>query len=270
MLQNPMPLPLWPDGLPDTAPAEGPTLTLYPAPPETATGAAVVVCPGGGYQHLADHEGAPVARWLNTLGITGLLLHYRLGPRHRHPAMLHDAARAVRTARAHSQEWGIDPARVGILGFSAGGHLASTLATHFDAGSPNVADPVERVSSRPDLAVLVYPVISLHGPYAHSGSRENLLGPAPAADLLMLLSNALHVTPETPPCFLVHTADDASVPAENSLLFALALRAVGVPVELHLYASGPHGFGLAPDDPVLGTWPARCADWLRGRGFLAR
>jgi len=246
-----------------------PTLTRFDPPDGRVSGASVVVCPGGGYQGLAGHEGGDVARWLTTLGVTAFVLHYRLGPHSRHPAMLHDAARAVRTVRANAQGLGLDAGRIGILGFSAGGHLASMLATHFDGGDPDAGDGVGRMSSRPDLAVLVYPVITLQGPHGHGGSRDNLLGSDADESLIASLSSHLQVTPDTPPTFLVHTADDDAVPAENSLLFALACRAQGVPVELHLYESGPHGFGLGAGDPVLSTWPGRCAAWLGRHGFGA-
>ncbi|HLV82021.1 MAG TPA: alpha/beta hydrolase [Chthonomonadaceae bacterium] len=262
---------LWPGEAPGAQGAEDadiPTLTVYNPPDDKKNGAAVIVCPGGGYGFLAPHEGAPVAKWLNTLGVTGFVLKYRLGPRYHHPAMLQDAARAIRTVRAHAKEWGLDPDRIGILGFSAGGHLASTAATHFDAGDPQAGDPVERVSSRPDLAILIYPVITMTGPYAHAGSRHNLLGRDPSPNNIALLSNEKQVTAKTPPAFLVHGADDAGVPCENSLLFALAMRQAGVPVELHLFEHGPHGFGLGGDDPVLREWPALCAHWLSHRGFL--
>ena len=260
-----MPTPLWPETAFFTENVTPPTMTRYDPPLQGKTGASVVVCPGGGYGMLADHEGEDVALWLNTLGITAFVLHYRLGPHSRHPAMLDDAARAVRTVRSFADS--LDPARVGILGFSAGGHLASTLATHFEAGDPSAPDPLDRLSSRPDLAVLIYPVISLQEPHGHDGSRQNLLGADAPEELAASLSNHLHVTSGTPPTFLVHTSDDAGVPAENSLLLALALRGAGVAVELHLYESGPHGFGLAEGDPVLGTWPAHCAAWLRRHGF---
>lgn len=260
-----MPAPLWPEGTAFAEHVTPPTLTRYNPPPGQANGASVIICPGGGYGMLADHEGRDVARWLNTLGITAFVLHYRLGPHSRHPAMLQDAARAVR--RVRGMEGDLDPARIGLLGFSAGGHLASTLAAHFEAGDPKATDPMDRCSSRPDLAILIYPVISLQEPHGHGGSRENLLGSDAASGLIESLSNHRHVTQETPPTFLVHTADDDAVPAENSLLFALALRAANVPVELHLYAHGPHGFGLAEGDPILGTWPVHCAAWLKGRGF---
>jgi acetyl esterase/lipase len=272
------PVVLWPQGAPGAlghAAEDVPTLTPFPAPGEKATGAAVIICPGGGYGHLADHEGRPVAEWLNSIGVTAFVLKYRLGPRYHHPAMLQDAARAIRTLRARAAEWGIDPARVGILGFSAGGHLASTAGTHFDAGKPGDADPVERVSSRPDVMILIYPVITMREK-THAGSKKNLLGDNPTPELVALLSNEEQVTKETPPAFLVHTMTDAAVPVENTLMFVAALRRAGVPFELHLYERGPHGFGLGtaregkPADPVLSTWPARCADWLRLHGFAAK
>jgi acetyl esterase/lipase len=272
------PIVLWPQGAPGALgrePTDVPTLTPYLAPKEKATGAAVVICPGGGYGHLAEHEGRPVAEWLNTIGVTAFVLKYRLGPRYHHPAMLQDAARAVRLVRARAAEWGLDPARVGILGFSAGGHLASTAGTHFDAGKADAADPLERVSSRPDVMILIYPVITMREK-THAGSKKNLLGDNPTSELVALLSNEEQVTKETPPAFLVHTMTDTAVPVENTLMFVSALRRAGVPFELHLYERGPHGFGLGterqgrPADPILSTWPARCADWLRLHGFVAK
>jgi len=260
---------LWPDGAPGAVgkdPEDIPTLTPFLPLKEKATGAAVIVCPGGGYGHLADHEGAPVAQWLNSIGITAFVLKYRLGPRYHHPAPLQDAARAIRTVRARAAEWKLDPERIGILGFSAGGHLAATMATHFDPGKPDAKDPIERAGSRPNLAILIYPVITM-GDKTHAGSKQNLLGDNPPADLVTLLSNEKQVTKETPPSFLVHTMTDAAVLVENSLMFVAALRQAGVPVEFHLYERGPHGFGLGRDDPILSTWPARCADWLRVHGF---
>ena len=264
-----LPIILWPGGAPGalgTEPVDIPTLTPYLPVKEQATGAAIIVCPGGGYEHLSDREGGPVAERLNAMGITAFVLKYRLGPRYHHPAPLEDAARAIRLVRARAAEWKIDPQRIGILGFSAGGHLASTIGTHFDAGKPDSSDPIARVNSRPDVMILIYPVITMKD-MTHAGSKKNLLGPDPSADLLTLLSNEEHVTKETPPTFLVHTMTDTSVPVENSLAFVAALRKAGVPFELHLYERGPHGFALGGNDPILTTWPDRLADWLRLRGF---
>lgn len=265
------PIVLWSGGAPGALghePIDTPTITPYVAPKASSTGAAIIICPGGGYQHLADHEGRPVAEWLNTLGITAFVLKYRLGPKYHHPTQLQDAARAMRTVRSRAAEWGVDPKRIGILGFSAGGHLASTLGTHFDSGKPDSSDPVERASSRPDLMILIYPVITMRG-LTHSGSKTNLIGKEPSPELVALLSNEEQVTKETPPAFLVHTMNDAAVPVENSINFAMALRKAGVPFEFHLYERGPHGFGLAQKDPILATWPGRCADWLGLHGFAA-
>jgi acetyl esterase/lipase len=222
-------------------------LTAHPAP--TTTRSAVIVLPGGGYARHADHEGEPVARWLNTLGIAAFVLRYRLGATNPHPAPLDDAIAAVRSIRAMGYH------RVAVLGFSAGGHLAASLSTRADG------------PDRPDAAVLCYPVITMADPHAHVGSRENLLGRSPSSDLIAQMSADQRVTPDTPATFIWHTADDAAVPVENALLYAAALRANGVPFELHVYAHGRHGVGLATADPVLRTWTDRCADWLRGRGF---
>ena len=267
------PIILWPDGAPGALgrePVGIPVLTPFLVPKERATGAAVIVCPGGGYARLAEHEGRPVAEWLNTIGINAFVLKYRHTARYPHPAPLQDAARAIRTLRARAAEWNIDPERIGILGFSAGGHLASTIGTHFDAGRGAAPDPIERVSSRPNLLILIYPVITMRE-LTHAGSKKNLLGADPKPELVRLLSNDEQVTKETPPTFLVHTVNDAGVPVENSLLFVAALRKAGVPFELHLYERGPHGFGLGVRngvvDPILSTWPARCADWLRLHNF---
>jgi acetyl esterase/lipase len=266
----PEPMVLWPAGAPGALGREVddiPTLTPYLAPKEKASGAAIIVFPGGGYSHLADHEGRPVAEWLASVGITAFVLKYRHGPKYQHPVPLQDAARAVRMVRARVSEWHVDPKRIGILGFSAGGHLASTLGTHFDSGAPAASDPIERVSSRPDLMILIYPVITMKE-FTHAGSKKQLLGENPTPELVTLLSNEEQVTKGTPPTFLVHTADDAGVPVENSLRFAEALRKSGVSFELHVYEHGRHGFGLGGNDPILSTWPARCADWLRSQGFL--
>ncbi|GIW87607.1 MAG: beta-xylanase [Isosphaeraceae bacterium] len=286
--QEPESLPLWPAGAPGALgndPGEDPfhsgdipTITVWLPARDRATGAAVVICPGGGYGFLAtEHEGSEVAAWLNSIGVAGIMLKYRIAPRYRHPAPLEDAQRAMRLVRHHAQAWGIDPDRVGILGFSAGGHLASTVSTHFDTGRHEAADPVERQSCRPDFAILVYPVIALATEYGHSGSRTNLLGDRPDPALLASLSNETQVTPRTPPTFLVHTAEDAAVPPENSLLYASALRRAGVPFELHLFAKGVHGLGLGTGwkgrigpEPSFQAWPSLCEAWLRGRGILDR
>jgi len=266
---------LWPEGAPGAkGDAEGdkPSLTIYLPEKDKATGAAVVICPGGGYGNLAmDHEGHQIAQWLNTLGVAGFIVKYRhrnSGAGYGHPAPLLDAQRAVRMVRSRAAERGVDPGRIGILGFSAGGHLASTAGTHFDSGDPNAKDPIDRASCRPDFMVLVYPVISLVESYTHAGSRRNLLGDDPAEELLESLSNEKQVTPQTPPTFLIHTYEDTAVPAENSIYFYLALRRAKVPAEMHLYQKGQHGFGLGKDIGPASNWPAQCADWLRGLGLL--
>lgn len=259
------PLPLWPHG---ATPSEGeiPHLTPFLVGADEPTGA-VIVCPGGGYRGRAAHEGAPVARWLNSLGIVAFVLDYRVAPSH-HPIPLADAQRAIRTVRHNAATWHVRPDRVGILGFSAGGHLAATAGTHFDAGDARATDPIERQSSRPDALVLCYAVISF-GEFRHDGSMVNLLGPEPPEHLRRLLSNELHVTADTPPTFLWHTGDDAGVPVENALLFANALRRNSVPFALHIYPHGRHGLGLAPDDPIVRTWSALCGQWLAAAGFAA-
>jgi len=235
--------------------ADRPALTTYL--PATPAGTAVVVCPGGGYRHLAmDHEGKQIAEWLNSLGIAAFVLKYRLGDRYRHPAPLQDAQRAIRMVRERAAGLGVKPDRIGIWGFSAGGHLASTAATHFDA------------ASRPDFLILGYPVVSFTTPYTHKGSRAALLGENPDPKLVESLSNENQVTPQTPPTFLFHTNEDKGVPAENSVMFYLALRKAGVPAEMHIYERGNPGVGLAQKDPILSTWPPRLADWFRARGLL--
>ena len=260
-------LPLWPDGAPGalgTADKDIPTLTVQLADPATATGAAMVILPGGGYGGLAGHEGKGYADWFVTNGITCFVLKYRLGSAgYRHPVMLQDAARAVRVVRARAAEFKIDPKRVGIIGSSAGGHLASTLLTHFDAGKADATDAVERESSRPDLGILCYPVITM-GANTHQGSKNNLLGKEPSAELVKLLSNELQVTKDTPPTFLWHTVEDKAVKVENSLDFAAALQRAGVPFDLHVYQKGAHGLGLGKNHP----WAADCMFWLREQKFV--
>jgi acetyl esterase/lipase len=250
------------------ADADVPTLTVYPPPSGKNNGAAIVICPGGGYGGLAAHEGKPVADWLNAHGGTGFVLKYRLGPKYNHPVMLNDVGRAIRTVRARAKEWGVDPARIGVLGFSAGGHLASTAATHFDAGSAEASDPIDKVSSRPDVAILVYPVITMGDPSTHKGSRRNLLGENPDPRLVELMSNEKQVTDKTPPTYLVHSSDDRAVAIENSLMFASALAKNRVPFAMRVFEHGGHGYGMGPKDKELGTWPESCAQWLTHRGFL--
>ena len=254
----PTPEPLWPQGAPGAVgqqEEDRPALTSYL--PRSPNGTAVIICPGGGYGALAiDKEGAQFAQWFNSLGVTAFVLKYRLGPRYHHPAMLNDAQQAIRMVRERAARINVAPDRVGIMGFSAGGHLASTAATHFDNGT------------RPDFAILGYPVISLNSEFTHQGSKRNLLGENPDPKLVDLLSNDQQVTKDTPPTFLFHTNADTGVPAENSVRFYLALRKAGVPAELHIYERGPHGVGLATTDAILSTWTSRLADWLRERGLL--
>lgn len=265
--------PLWPKGAPGALGSELkdiPTLTPYFALPEKATGAAMIVCPGGGYGGLAPHEGVHYALWLNEQGITAFVLKYRLGSNgYRHPAMMQDGQRAIRYVRSKSAEWNLDPKRVGIIGSSAGGHLASTCLTHFDAGQADSPDPIDHESSRPDLGVLCYPVITM-GPDTHEGSKKNLLGDHPDASLVESLSNEKQVTSETPPTFLFHTAEDSSVKVENSLDFAAALCRSGVSFALHIYPTGRHGLGLGSGqwDPARRhPWTTECALWLKQMDF---
>ncbi|HET6406691.1 MAG TPA: alpha/beta hydrolase, partial [Chthoniobacteraceae bacterium] len=268
--------PLWPDKAPDALgdkDDDKPTLTPFLPPSEKATGAAIVICPGGGYGGLAPHEGAGYAEYLSQQGLTCFVLKYRLGSKgYRHPAMLNDAARAVRLVRAEATKWKIDPHRVAIMGSSAGGHLASTLVTHFDSGKPDSADLVERQSSRPDLGILCYAVITM-GEHTHAGSKKNLLGENPDPKLVELLSNEKQVSKDTPPCFLWHTWEDKAVKIENSLQFIDALQRNNVPFDFHVYQKGPHGIGLsqgkngvAPDD--VHPWGKDLVFWLKAQGFV--
>jgi acetyl esterase/lipase len=266
--------PLWPAGAPGALGQRDkdiPTLTPYWPDPAKATGAAIVICPGGGYGGLAPHEGADYARFLNEYGVAGFVLKYRLASGgYRHPVMLQDAARAVRLVRARAGEWKLDTHRIGIMGSSAGGHLASTLVTHFDAGKPDAADLVERQSSRPDLGILCYAVITM-GQFTHQGSKQNLLGKDPSPELVRELSNELKVTQDTPPCFVWHTYEDNAVPVENSLQFAEALRRAGVPFDLHIYQKGPHGLGLGTREwnpEKRHPWTRDCIYWLKVQGFV--
>jgi acetyl esterase/lipase len=251
-----------------SGPDDIPDLTIYR--PEKATGAALVICPGGGYIEKVAHEKEPVARWLVARGITAFLLSYRVGPRYHHPAPWLDAAESIRLVRARSQEFGIDPQRIGIIGFSAGGHLGAHVSVTFDTPRLDEVSEWPTISSRPDLAVLVYPVIDYTGPYAPSSRGQRLLGPNASDDLLAEVSLSRHVSSQTPPAFLVHSTLDTMVLCQHSMAFAQALRDHDVPVELHLYERGGHGFGgspMAPEDPVLATWLDHLEAWLRVRGF---
>lgn len=251
-----------------------PTLTVHLPAKAKATGTAVVICPGGGYNRVViDKEGNDVARWLASIGVAGFVLKFRnprlpekiYGP----DAPIADACRAMRLVRSKATEFGLDPRRIGLMGFSAGGHLASTVATHWDDGNPHATDAIDRVSCRPDFLMLIYPMISLDETITDRGSKRNLLGESPGVSLVQKLSNEFHVDARTPPTFLVQTGDDSTSP-ENSVRFYLALRRAGVPAELHLYERGGHGYGIRPSALPNSAWPARCEDWLRGRGWLTK
>jgi acetyl esterase/lipase len=265
-------IPLWQGAAPGAVGSgEGhtPSITPYLPPKDKATGAAIVVCPGGGYGGLAlDHEGDQIGRWLNSEGITAFILRYRHAPDYHHPIPLGDAKRAMRTVREQAAKWGIDPNRIGMLGFSAGGHLTATAGTQFDAGDAKAEDPIERVSSRPDFLVLIYPVITFTEPYGHIGSRNNLIGASPDPAMIDALSAEKQVTNDTPPTFLISSGGDTVVPSENSVLFYLALRAHHVPAEMHIFQEGEHGYGLAKDDPSRSLWPTMCINWLRVNKFI--
>ena len=279
-------LPLWPEGkVPNyqktdeteksdsteivrISKVQNPEIAVFLPSKRNATGQAVVICPGGGYGILAyDWEGTDIAKWLNSKGVAAIVLKYRL-PNSKsnivpHMSPLMDAKRAIRMVRAHADKWNLKKNQVGIMGFSAGGHLASTAGTHFDNGQTNATDSLEKLSSRPDFMVLVYPVITMSKAVMHSGSRDNLIGKKPDAQLANFYSNELQVTKQTPPTFLVHATDDSGVPVENSLLFYQALKEHGVPAELHVYPKGGHGFGLALGIEETESWTDRCIDWLR-------
>lgn len=269
-------LPLWPNGAPgakgNTA-KDQPWVDVWLADKAKANGAAFVVAPGGGYGGLAaDHEGVQVAKFMNSLGVSAFVLHYRLGSAGYHyPIELMDVQRAIRLVRSKAGEYGIDTNRVGIIGFSAGGHLTSMAATLFDEKPEGMTnDAVDALSARPDVACPTYPVISMKDAFGHLGSRKNLLGPnAENAALMEKTSTHLQVTAKTPPIFIFQTDDDTVVPAENAVNFYLACRKHKVPAELHIYKPGIHGVGLMQGDPVLGTWPQHLAAWLRNQGFFS-
>jgi len=271
---GPQPTPLYPNGTPGAkgdGEAHNPTLRVYLPDQDEANGAAVVICPGGGYRGLAiDHEGQQVAQFFNDFGVAAFVLRYRLSPDYKHPTPLNDAQRAIQFVRAHAGEYGIDKARVGVMGFSAGGHLASSLATHWHRGRTDSADPIAHESCRPDFTILGYPVVTFtEQQYMHGGSKKNLLGSNPDPGLVELMSNEKQVAADTPPSFLFHTGEDSGVPPENNVLFYLALRKHKIPAELHIYQKGQHGLGLGTGSPVLKSWGDRLEDWLRTNGFLS-
>ena len=246
-----------------------PTMTVYLPRTMSAGTPAMIICPGGSYRALAsNHEGRQVANYLNSLGVAAFVLRYRLGPRYHHPIELGDAQRAIRTLRFRAADWQLDPTRIGIMGFSAGGHLAMSASTIFDSGNPDAADPIDRVGSRPDFAVLGYPVISMSAPWTHQGSKTNLLGDNPDVGLTRTLSGELAMTKATPQTFIFQTNEDTVVPAENSLHYFLALRQAGIPAEMHIFEKGPHGVGLANSNPALSPWSTLLATWMRGRALI--
>ncbi|MES2696630.1 MAG: alpha/beta hydrolase [Verrucomicrobiota bacterium] len=254
-------------------PQDIPTLTPYAPDPAKKNGATILIFPGGGYGGLAEHEGPGYAEFFTRHGFTAYVLKYRLGSNgYRHPVMLNDAARALRMVRSFAKRDGLDPARIGIIGSSAGGHLASTLITHFDPARPHgptldAADPIDRESSRPDLAILCYPVITM-SELGHAGSRKNLLGDSPTPELLQALSNELQVSKDTPPTFIWHTQEDKVVPIENALLFASALRKAGVPFSLHTYEKGAHGLGFGRAGREAPPWADQLLYWFKERKFV--
>jgi len=275
---------IWPEGVPGlradasvekvenelVSNVHQPTLTYFAAPAARATGAAVIICPGGGYGILAwEKEGVEPARWFNSLGVAAFVLKYRL-MEYGQPAPLRDVLRATRLVRSRAAEFGIKPDRIGVMGFSAGGHLASCAGTLYDTPEGRTGAPLDSVSARPDFLMLIYPVITMKDPYAHAGSRRNLLGPAPTPELIERYSTELQVTKDTPPAFLLTTFEDRTVPAENSLGFFTAMRRVGVPAELHAYEKGPHGFGLRPGFGPVSGWPKLLEKWLRLHSWAAK
>ena len=272
IVQEPQTIPLWQGKAPGAVGDEDidkPTLTIYMPPNTTGPMTAVIIAPGGSYRGLASNlEGRAPANFLNSLGVAAFVLKYRLGPRYHHPIELGDAQRAIRTVRARAGEWHIATDRIGMMGFSAGGHLTSTASTHFDSGDPQAADAIDRVSSRPDFAILCYAVVSMSESWTHQGSKMNLLGEHPDAELARSLSNDTRVTAQTPPTFIYQTNADTVVPAENSVMYYLALRKAGVPAEMHIFRNGPHGTGLGGTDPELSEWPRLLLNWMKVSGFL--
>jgi acetyl esterase/lipase len=278
-------IPLWPAGPPNSneiienetisegyriANISEATLTIFLPEKSANTKTAVIICPGGGYRiECFDKEGIKIAQWLNTLGIAGIILKYRIPNKH-HQIPLMDAQRAIRTVRFRTKEWNINTVKIGIMGFSAGGHLASTAATHFDNGDKNAEDPIERISSRPDFLILVYPVVTMKEEFTHRGSRRSLLGDNPKYELVRNYSNELQVTSDTPPTFFVLSDDDKSVVAENSIKFYLALRKHNIPSEIHIFKRGGHGFGFGQEGMPVSNWRKLCELWLEEQELISR
>lgn len=281
---------LWPDGVPgsiknDTYAEEPtitngeptryvrvtePTLTVFLPPEEKAAGTAVLICPGGGYATLAfSHEGYAIARWLNENGIAGIILKYRLPSdlimKDKSVGPLQDAQEALRIIRRHSAEWNINPRKIGVIGFSAGGHLASTLSTHYDE---KVYEAKDTTSARPDFSILVYPVITFDVSFTHAGSRRNLIGENPSEEAIKYFSNELQINEKTPPAFLVHSGDDKGVPVKNSIVYYQGLQKYNIPSELHVFQKGGHGYGLSVDNGTQSAWPTLCISWLKSAGLL--
>jgi len=287
---QPKVLKLWPDGIPgsktDPSYVENivttdgrvtratnvvtPDLTVFLPDPAKANGAAVLICPGGGYGTLAfDHEGNAIAGWLNENGIAGIILKYRL-PSDRIMAdkaigPLQDAQEAMRVIRRNAAAWKIDPKRVGVIGFSAGGHLASTISTHY---ADKVYDVKDNVNARPDFSLLIYPVISMDTAITHRGSRNNLIGIDPTEKNVLRFSNEKQITRDTPPAFLVHSSDDNAVPVMNSIGYYMGLQKKKIPAELHIFQKGGHGYGLAPNGGTESSWPALCLKWMKQIGIF--
>jgi acetyl esterase/lipase len=272
ILQEPQTIPLWTDHAPGAAGDEDldkPSLTIYMPPNTTGPMTAVIIAPGGAYARLSMNlEGRAPANFFNSMGVAAFVLKYRLGPRYHHPVEMSDAQRAIRMVRARAMEWHIAPDHIGIMGFSAGGHLAATVSTHFASGNTSAADPIDRLSSRPDFAILCYPVISMTEAWTHQGSKTNLLGEHPADELARGMSTETQVTAQTPPTFIYQTSADTTVPAENAVAYYLALRKAGVAAEMHIFRNGPHGTGLGMTDPALSEWPRLLMNWMRVSGFL--
>ena len=276
---DPVEMPLWGESIPgptSSDPKNVPTLTAHLAPADKAVGTAVVVCPGGGYSGRAtDHEGKQIVEWLNARGVHAFVLRYRTASESKitpplEPGPMKDVLQAIRIVRGKARDYGVDPKRIGVWGFSAGGHLASTAATHFDKGLPD-GGPIDRQSSRPDFAILAYPVISMKDGVTHAGSKRNLLGPKPDPKLVEFYSNELHVTEDTPPTFLFHTKEDRAVVLQNSELFFEALRKAGVEgCKLYVEEKGPHGIGLGQRLKEPSKWPAELEAWMKERGLLGK